>query len=102
MANLKPGWNIVKFSDIAQNIAVRADPANVETNIYVGLEHLDPATIHLSNWGHPFDVIGQKLAFKKGDIIFSRRRAYQRKLAVAEFAAKPKAGVVFCRILGRA
>jgi type I restriction enzyme S subunit len=29
--------------------------------------------------------IGDKLRFRKGDIIFGRRRAYQRKLAVAEF-----------------
>lgn len=82
---LKPGWEIVKFDDIAQNVAVRVDPADAKTDVYVGLEHLDPSTIHLRQWGHPSDVTGQKLAFKKGDVIFGRRRAYQRKLAVAEF-----------------
>ena len=82
---LKPGWRIVKFGDIAQNVAVRVDPADAKTDVYVGLEHLDPSTIHLRQWGHPSDVTGQKLAFKKGDVIFGRRRAYQRKLAVAEF-----------------
>lgn len=84
-AQLKPGWRIVKFGDIAQNVAVRVDPADAKTDVYVGLEHLDPSTIHLRQWGHPSDVTGQKLAFKKGDVIFGRRRAYQRKLAVAEF-----------------
>lgn len=83
--NLKPGWEKVPFGDIAQNIAVRVDPAEAKTDIYVGLEHLDPSTIHLRQWGHPSDVTGQKLTFKKGDVIFGRRRAYQRKLAVAEF-----------------
>lgn len=83
--NLKPGWKMVKFGDIAQNVAVRIDPAEAKTDIYVGLEHLDPSTIHLRQWGHPSDVTGQKLVFKKGDVIFGRRRAYQRKLAVAEF-----------------
>lgn len=82
---LKPGWQMVKFGDIAQNVAVRVDPAEAPTDVYVGLEHLDPSTIHLRQWGHPSDVTGQKLAFKKGDVIFGRRRAYQRKLAVAEF-----------------
>ncbi|MEW8290601.1 MAG: restriction endonuclease subunit S [Candidatus Thiodiazotropha endolucinida] len=81
----KPGWNMIKFGDIAQNVAVRVDPADANTDVYVGLEHLDPSTIHLRQWGHPFDVTGQKLEFKKGDVIFGRRRAYQRKLAVAEF-----------------
>ena len=83
--SLKPGWEMVKFSDIVQNVALRVDPSEAKTDIYVGLEHLDPSTLHLRKWGHPFDVIGQKLAFKKGDVIFGRRRAYQRKLAVAEF-----------------
>lgn len=83
--SLKPGWKMVKFGDIAQNVAVRVDPADAKSDIYVGLEHLDPSTIHLRQWGHPSDVTGQKLAFKKGDVIFGRRRAYQRKLAIAEF-----------------
>jgi type I restriction enzyme, S subunit len=85
MTELKPGWKMVKFGDIAQSIAVRVNPADAKTDIYVGLEHLDPSTLHLRQWGHPSDVTGQKLAFKKGDVIFGRRRAYQRKLAVAEF-----------------
>jgi len=83
--SLKPGWKMVKFGDIAQNVAVRVDPADAKTDVYVGLEHLDPSTLHLRQWGQPSDVTGQKLAFKKGDVIFGRRRAYQRKLAVAEF-----------------
>lgn len=83
--SLRPGWKTIKFGDIAQNVAVRVDPADAKTDVYVGLEHLDPSTIHLRQWGHPSDVTGQKLAFKKGDVIFGRRRAYQRKLAVAEF-----------------
>ncbi len=43
----KAGWKIVKFGNIAENIAIRVDPAQAETDIYVGLEHLDPETIHL-------------------------------------------------------
>ena len=81
----RKNWPVVKFGDMAENVAVRIDPADALTEIYVGLEHLDPETLHLRRWGHPSDVIGQKLVFKKGDVIFGRRRAYQRKLAVAEF-----------------
>ena len=83
--DFKPGWKHVKFGDIAENVSVRVDPVDAKTDVYVGLEHLDPETLHLRQWGHPSDVTGQKLAFKKGDVIFGRRRAYQRKLAVAEF-----------------
>lgn len=51
----------------------------------MGLEHLDPQDLHIRRWGKGSDVIGTKLRFRKGDLIFGRRRAYQRKLAVAEF-----------------
>jgi len=80
----KNGWKVMKFGDVADNIAQRIDPAEAETDVYVGLEHLDPSTIHLREWGQPSDVTGQKLVFRKGDVIFGRRRAYQRKLALAE------------------
>ena len=43
-----------------------------------------PGNLHIRRWGKGSDVIGTKLRFRKGDIIFGRRRAYQRKLAVAE------------------
>jgi type I restriction enzyme, S subunit len=81
----KSSWSVVSFGDIAQNIVERADPAHTDADVYVGLEHLDSDTLHLHRWGRPADVIGEKLVFKKGDIIFGKRRAYQRKLALAEF-----------------
>ena len=31
MQSLKSGWRMVKFGDIAQNIAVRVDPADAKT-----------------------------------------------------------------------
>ncbi|MBI4320152.1 MAG: restriction endonuclease subunit S [Chloroflexi bacterium] len=52
--------------------------------IYVGLDDLDSGSLHIRRWGRGSDVIGTKLRFRKGDIVFGRRRAYQRKLAVAE------------------
>lgn len=84
MQSLNPGWKMVKFGDVVHNIAQRIDPADAQTDVYVGLEHLESDTLHLRQWGHPSDVTGQKLVFKKGDVIFGRRRAYQRKLALAE------------------
>lgn len=82
---VQASWNVVKFGDIIENVTERVDPAEAQTDIYVGLEHLDPDTLHLRQWGHPSEVTGQKFVFRKGDVIFGRRRAYQRKLAVAEF-----------------
>ncbi|MBN1148741.1 MAG: restriction endonuclease subunit S, partial [Anaerolineales bacterium] len=76
---------IYRFDQIAVNANDRVDPAETGLEHYVGLEHLDPESLKIRHWGSPSDVIGEKLRFRKGDIIFGRRRAYQRKLAVAEF-----------------
>ena len=84
---LKPGWKTWRFDQIATNIVERVDPGATDLERYVGLEHLDSDLLKIRRWGTPDDVIGEKLRFWKGDIIFGRRRAYQRKLAVANFDA---------------
>lgn len=83
---LRPGWRVVRFDAMAENVNDRVDdPAEAGVEYYVGLEHLDPESLKVRRWGKPTDVEATKLRFKPGDIIFGRRRAYQRKLAVAEF-----------------
>lgn len=77
-------WETLPFGDFADCISERAHPVEFADAIYVGLEHLDPENLHIRRWGKGSDVEGVKLRFYKGDIIFGRRRAYQRKLAVAE------------------
>ena len=84
--NLKPGWKVWRFDQMATNVNVRIDnPSESGMEHYVGLEHLDADSLKIRRWGTPDDVEATKLLFKKGDIIFGRRRAYQRKLGVAEF-----------------
>jgi restriction endonuclease S subunit len=84
--NFKPGWKVWRFDQIATNVNVRIDnPSESGMEYYVGLEHLDPDSLRIRRWGSPDDVEATKLCFKSGDIIFGRRRAYQRKLGVAEF-----------------
>ena len=50
----------------------------------VGLEHLTPEEITLSVWDEEKENTFTKL-FRKGDILFGRRRAYLKKAAVAPF-----------------
>ena len=76
---------VYRFDQIAENINVRVMPNDTDLDRYVGLEHLDPESLKIRRWGSPDDVIGQKLRFWKGDIVYGRRRAYQRKLAVPDF-----------------
>lgn len=79
----KTHWKKYRFDEMVQNISERVEPSQTNLDMYVGLEHIDPDTLHLSRHGHPSDVEGIKLRFYKGDIIFGRRRAYQRKTALA-------------------
>lgn len=79
------GWHMVKFGDMAKHISKRVEPSKTDLNIYVGLEHLDPDSLRIIRHGVPSDVAGQKLLVRKGQIIFGKRRAYQRKVAVADW-----------------
>jgi len=81
----RKGWKRLPFGAFAESVNERAEPSDAAEEIYVGLDHLDPQDVHIRRWGKGSDVIGTKLRFRKGDLIFGRRRAYQRKLAVAEF-----------------
>ena len=78
-------WKRLPFGAFAESVNERVEPANAAEEIYVGLDDLDSGNLHIRRWGKGSDVIGTKLRFRKGNIIFGRRRAYQRKLAVAEF-----------------
>ena len=50
----------------------------------VGLEHLIPGEIELTQWSESSDNTFTK-GFKKGQMLFGRRRAYLKKAAVAPF-----------------
>jgi hypothetical protein len=80
----RKGWSRLPFGAFAESVNERVEPADAAEDIYVGLDDLDPGSLHVRRWGKGSDVIGTKLRFRKGDIIFGRRRAYQRKLVVAE------------------
>jgi restriction endonuclease S subunit len=86
MSELKPSWLRVKFGQLAECVNERVDnPAQAGVDRYVGLEHLDPESLTIRRWSTPDQVESTKLRFLPGDIIFGKRRAYQRKLAVANF-----------------
>jgi len=75
----------VKFGDMAEQITTKVNPKDTSLDTYVGLEHLDTGSFRINRRGTPQDVIGEKLQVCKGDIIFGKRRVYQRKVAIADF-----------------
>jgi type I restriction enzyme S subunit len=84
---LKPGWRKVKFGDVVQLSKARcSDPLAEGVERYVGLEHLEPGDLRIRRWGNVADGVTFTSLFKPGQVLFGKRRAYQRKVAVAEFS----------------
>lgn len=85
--SLKPGWRRVKFGDVVQLSKARcADPLTEGVERYVGLEHLEPGDLRIRNWGNVADGVTFTSVFQPGQVLFGKRRAYQRKVAVADFS----------------
>ena len=85
MTGERNGWRKVRFDQMAKLVNDRVEPAEATESIYVGLEHLDSENLTIERWGKPSDVKGTKYRVKAGQIIFGKRRFYQRKVAVAPF-----------------
>lgn len=74
----------VKFGDVAREVRDTWD-GPIEGAPVVGLEHLDPDETLLSRWDAGTAGTTFSKRFRKGQLLFGRRRAYQRKAAVAPF-----------------
>lgn len=82
----KPGWTRVAFGDVVKlNTARCADPAAAGIERYVGLEHIEPEDLRIRRWGLVAEGTTFTNRFQPGQVLFGKRRAYQRKVAVAEF-----------------
>jgi len=88
MGELKPGWTRVKFGDVVRLSKERCvDPLSAEIDRYIGLEHIDPGDLRLRTWGDVADGTTFTTRVRPGQVLFGKRRAYQRKIAVADFNA---------------
>jgi len=76
---------LYKFEDIAHNVTNKKKPVENDKYTYLGLEHLDPGTLIVTRFGAEVAPKGEKLIMKKGDVLFGKRRAYQKKVAIAPF-----------------
>lgn len=74
-----------KFEEIVINSTKKKKPIAEDKYTYIGLEHLDPKTLKVTRFGSEVAPKGEKLIMKKGDVLFGKRRAYQKKVAIAPF-----------------
>lgn len=75
----------VRFDQITVNVKEKKKPTEEDRHHYIGLEHLDSGSLTVSRWGADVTPKGEKLLMKKGDVLFGKRRAYQKKVAIAPF-----------------
>ena len=72
-----------KFEDIIFNITEKKKPVEEDKYNYIGLEHLESGNLFISKWGSDTAPEGEKIVMKKGDVLFGKRRAYQKKVAIS-------------------
>jgi type I restriction enzyme S subunit len=84
------GWRWVRFGDVVREVrAATRDPEADGLSRVVGLEHLDSESLSLRRWNELADLPdGSSFTrvFHPGQLLFGKRRAYQRKVAVADFS----------------
>ncbi len=82
----KTDWTLVKFGDVvAEGRETVRDFAAEDIRHVVGLEHIDSENIHLTRSENIEASTTFTKKFKKGDVLFGRRRAYLKKAAQAPF-----------------
>lgn len=84
---LPEGWRIVQFGDVVRDVnESERNPLDAGLERYIGLDHFQPENLHIKEWGSlRQDEVSFTKRFRKGQVLFVKRRAYQRKVAVAEF-----------------
>jgi type I restriction enzyme, S subunit len=81
-------WQRVRFGDVVNNLnETERNPATAGLERFIGLEHLEPGSLHIRTWGNVADGTTFTRRCRPGQVLFGKRRAYQRKVAVAEFDA---------------
>ena len=83
----RKGWKRVRFDDVVENLNETCDPAEAGLERVIAMEHLEPGSLHIREWGKVADGTTFTRRCLPGQVLFGKRRAYQRKVAVAEFDA---------------
>jgi len=88
VGELKPGWRRVKFGEMVRlNRETCKAPAAEGIERYIGLEHLEPGDLRVLAWGDVSEGTTFTNRVRPGQVLFGKRRAYQRKVALADFDA---------------
>lgn len=84
----KTTWQRVAFGDVVRivNETVK-DAASDGIDRVIAMEHMDPGELKIERWGDVAEGTTFTRRVRPGQTLFGKRRAYQRKVAYAEFDA---------------
>lgn len=82
----KKNWKPYKFKDLVNNLN-KSETKPLQNGIekFIGLEHISSETFILQGYGFVKDGTSFTKKFFKGNVLFSKRRSYLKKVAVADF-----------------
>lgn len=76
----------MRFGDVVKNTnIVERNPIAAGIKRVVGLEHIEPENLHIRSWNNIDEGTSFTKKFVPGQTLFGKRRAYQRKVAYADF-----------------
>jgi type I restriction enzyme S subunit len=84
----KSTWKRVSFGDVAAASKENVDPDLGEVERYIAGDHMSSNDLRIHRWGEVGDgYLGPAFhrRFRSGQVLYGSRRAYLRKVAVAEF-----------------
>lgn len=79
-------WQKMKLGDLARDVRDLYKPISEEEKPYIGLEHIEQQTLHLSGIGRSDETQSAKKIFQAGDILFGTLRPYFRKVTMPKFS----------------
>ena len=88
-SSIPKGWRVVNFGDVVDNMnETTKDPEAIGLDRVVGLDHMDPESLPLKRWDNLSDLhegTSFTRIFRAGQVLFGKRRAYQRKVSLPGF-----------------
>lgn len=82
----KTNWKKYRFDEVCRQVnEATKDPQAEGFDHVIGLEHIESNNLHITQWDTLEKETTFTRKFRKGQVLFGRRRAYQRKVAYAEF-----------------
>lgn len=91
-------WEVRVFGDIGEEIRRNVPKGELpEPTPYVGLEHIPRRSLALDAWDTVTELGSNKLAFKRGEVLFGKIRPYFHKVSVAPFDGLCSADTIVLR-----